>query len=125
MGAITLVTSATLLVELADVLHREKFAQRLARANVTAHALVFGYAALARLVIPAPIEPVVTADPDDDAVLACAVAARVEVIVSGDRDLLTLESYEGIAIITAVQLLARIAAELANSAEPGSGADAQ
>ena len=125
MGTITLVTSATLLVELADVLQRAKFAQRLARANVTAHALVFGYAALARLVIPVPIEPVVTADPDDDAVLACEVAARAEVIVSGDSDLLTLESYEGIPIITAVQLMARIAAALANPAEPSSGADAQ
>ena len=64
---------------------------------------------LARLVVPVPIAPVVEADPDDDAVLACAVAAQAEVIVSGDSDLLALESYEGIPIITAVQLMARIA----------------
>ena len=102
MGTITLSTSASLLAELADVL------QRLARANVTPYTLVFGYAALARLVVPAPIEPVVAADPDDDAVLACAVAACAEVIVSGDRELLALGSYEGIPIITAAQLMARI-----------------
>ena len=77
-------------------------------ANVTPHTVVFGYAALARLVVPAPIGPVIAADPDDDAVLACAVAARAKVIVSGDSDLLALESYEGILIITAVQLMARI-----------------
>ena len=76
--------------------------------NVTPRTLVFGYAALARLVVPASIGPVVEADPDDDAVLACAVATRVEVIVSGDSDLLALESYEGIPIITAAQLMARI-----------------
>jgi putative PIN family toxin of toxin-antitoxin system len=109
MGTLTLSTSASLLAELADVLHRPKFAQRLARANVTPPTLVFGYAALARLVVPAPIGPVVEADPDDDAVLACAVAARAEVIVSGDSALLALESYEGILIITAAQLMARIA----------------
>lgn len=108
-GTMTLSTSASLLAELADVLQRPKFAQRLARANVTPPTLVLGYAALARLVVPAPIGPVVEADPDDDAVLACAVAACAEVIVSGDSDLLALESYEGIPIITAAQLMARIA----------------
>jgi putative PIN family toxin of toxin-antitoxin system len=108
-GTITLSTSAPLLAELTEVLQRPKFAQRLAHAHVTPHTLVFGYAALARLVVPAPIGPVVEADPDDDAVLACAVAARAEVIVSGDSDLLALESYEGIPIITAAQPMARIA----------------
>ena len=108
-GTLALSTSAALLAELAEVLQRPKFAERLARANVTPYALVLGYAALARLVVPAPIEPVVEADPDDDAVLACAVAACAEVIVSGDRALLALGSYESIPIITAVQLMARIA----------------
>jgi putative PIN family toxin of toxin-antitoxin system len=108
-GTLALSTSAALLAELAEVLQRPKFAERLARANVTPYTLVLGYAALARLVVPAPIEPVVEADPDDDAVLACAVAACAEVIVSGDRALLALGSYEGIPIITAVQLMARIA----------------
>jgi uncharacterized protein len=108
-GMLTLSTSAPLLAELAEVLQRPKFAQRLAQANVTPHILVFGYAALARLVVPAPIGPVVVADPDDDEVLACAVAAQAEVIVSGDRALLALESYEGIPIITAAQRMARIA----------------
>ena len=103
-----LATSASLLAELADVLQRPKFAQRLARANVTSHTLVFGYAALARLVVPASIEPVIEADPDD-AVLTCAVVAHAEVVVSGDRAILALGSYEGIPIITAAQLLARIA----------------
>ena len=107
-GVIMLSTSAPLLAELAEVLQRPKFAQRLARVNVTPYILVFGYAALARLVAPAPIGPVVAVDPDDDAVLACAVAAQVEVIVSGDSDLLALESYEGILISMAAQLMALI-----------------
>jgi uncharacterized protein len=107
-GLVVLSTSASLLAELDQVLHRPKFALRLARTGATAQALVVGYAALARLVVPATIAPVVEADPDDDAVLACALAARAEMIVSGDSDLLALESYEGIPVITAAQLIARI-----------------
>ena len=51
-GVIMLSTSAPLLAALGEVLQRRKFAQRLAHANVTPHTLVFGYAALARLVVP-------------------------------------------------------------------------
>ena len=91
-GMMTRSTSAPLLAELAEVLQRPTFAQRLAQANVTPPLLVFGSGALARLVVPAPSGPVVVADPDDDAVLACAVAAQAEVIVSGERALLALES---------------------------------
>jgi hypothetical protein len=58
-GAIPLSTSASLLAELAEVLQRPRLAQRLVQANVTPHTLVFGYAALARLVVPAPIGPVI------------------------------------------------------------------
>lgn len=81
-GRLQLFTSAELLVELEDVLQRQKFAQRLALAGISAHELVLGYAALATLVKPATIAPVIVADPDDDAVIACAIAARAEIIVS-------------------------------------------
>jgi predicted nucleic acid-binding protein len=43
--------------------------------------LFLGYAALAQLVELATIEPVIKADPDDDSVLACAIAARANFIV--------------------------------------------
>lgn len=39
-------------------------------------------------------------DPDDDAVVSAAVEGRAEVIVTGDADLLALEEYEGIEIVT-------------------------
>ena len=66
-----------------------------------------GYAALARLIEPAVIKPVILPDPDDDAVLACAVAARAEAIVTGDAHLLDLKQYEGVPIRNAAQLLTR------------------
>jgi putative PIN family toxin of toxin-antitoxin system len=103
-----LYTSAALLAEIEEVLQRPKFAQRLSVAGVASHTLVMGYAALAWLIEPRVIKPVVIADPDDDVVLACAVAARAEAIVSGDKHLIDLTEYEGIPILTAAQLLERL-----------------
>lgn len=40
-------------------------------------------------------------DPDDDKFLGCALDSKAVYIVSGDKDLLTLENYEGVEIITA------------------------
>jgi putative PIN family toxin of toxin-antitoxin system len=45
------------------------------------------------------IEPVCR-DPDDDHVLAAALAAEADVIVTGDADLLALGTYEDIRILT-------------------------
>jgi len=75
-GVIRLFTSPELLAELADVLGREKFGQRLEQAGVTADDLVYGYIALTHTIRPAKIKPVILADPNDDKVLACAKAAK-------------------------------------------------
>ena len=106
-GKIELFTSAILLAELEDVLSREKLARRLALANVLDRDLLLGYAALALMVEPAVIEPVILADPDDDAVLACAIAAGAQAIVSGDTDLLNLKAYQGIKILNASEFMAK------------------
>lgn len=108
IGTVSLFTSAVLLDELLDVLQRPKLARRLALRGLTASELLAEYTALTVVVSPAPLPTPVSVDPDDDAVLACAVAAQAGVIVSGDDDLLRLGSYQGIPILTAPELLARI-----------------
>ena len=50
-------------------------------------------------------------DPDDDHVIACAIAANARLIVSGDRDLLDIGVYRGIPMLTAAQALALIEQE--------------
>jgi len=107
-GSITLFTSPELLAELADVLGRKKFSDRLALAETSVDELVFGYAALSRTIHPAKIKPVIKADPDDDKVLACAKAAKAEIIASGDNHLLDLREYEGIRILTVNQILEEV-----------------
>lgn len=68
-----------------------------------------GYAALATIIAPAIIAPVVAKDPTDDAVLVCAFAAQADLVVSGDSDLLNLKSYHGAPIVGAAEARGRIA----------------
>jgi putative PIN family toxin of toxin-antitoxin system len=97
-----------LLEELADVLARPKFSSRLESAGVTVGSLLAGINALATIITPEAIAPTVRADPDDDAVLACAMTASVARIVSGDSHLLELGGFQGIPIVTATELLAEL-----------------
>ena len=59
------------------------------------------------VVIPGTLK-VVAADPDDDAVLECAVVGAAQFLVSGDRHLLELGNYQGIQIVKAAEFLALI-----------------
>jgi uncharacterized protein len=104
-GRVDLFTSPSLLLELGEVLQRKKFSRRLAAAEVTVEDLVLGYAALATVIRPPSIGRVVEDDPDDDAVLACAVAARADVIISGDRHLLNLREFRGMPILVPSRFL--------------------
>jgi uncharacterized protein len=105
---IELASSTALLAELEGVLSRAKFARQLARRNLKAADLFDGYAVLVVHVTHVPPPRRVSRDPDDDQVLACALAANADAIVSGDGDLLDLESYQGIPILTAAQAVERI-----------------
>ncbi|MBO4692394.1 MAG: putative toxin-antitoxin system toxin component, PIN family [Bacteroidales bacterium] len=50
----------------------------------------------------------ISRDPDDDKFISCAVDGRCIYIVSGDSDLLSIENYEGIEILTVADFLDRI-----------------
>lgn len=45
------------------------------------------------------IEPV-CADPDDDKFIACAIASKTKIVVSGDKELLNVSGYKGIEVLT-------------------------
>lgn len=104
-----LCSSPVLMAELLDVVSREKFAARLAAAGLTPIGIVGEIRRLAAIAVPLDVPRVVADDPDDDHVLACALAARADLIVSGDKHLLGLgDAYQGIAIVTPAQAVQRI-----------------
>lgn len=108
-GTAQLISSVPLLDELHDVLSRKKFTAHLADQGVAAADLFEGYAALVQLVIPAVISAVILADPDDDIVLATAVACGSDAIVSGDAHLLGISEFQGIPIVTPAAAVSRLA----------------
>ena len=68
----------------------------------------YGYAALVQLVVPTDIGPVILADPDDDIVLATAVAGGADAIVSGDAHLLGIGEFRGMPIVTPAAAVRRL-----------------
>lgn len=54
--------------------------------------------------LPAPV----CRDPDDDAILATAIAGQADLLVTGDKDLLVLGSYENVPIVPPAECLARL-----------------
>ena len=54
--------------------------------------------------------PKVCRDPDDDAILAAAVNSRCAYLVTGDHDLLSLNVFEGVSIVTPREFAELVAA---------------
>jgi len=59
----------------------------------------------------APVSGAVPEDPADERVLACALDAGADLIVSGDRHLLDLDSFQGVPILTVRAFLERLEEE--------------
>jgi putative PIN family toxin of toxin-antitoxin system len=109
-GEVSLASSPALIAEFAGVLGSAKFADVLRRAGVSAEFVLSELQAALEIVYPAPLQERVCRDPDDDDVLACALAAKADMIVSGDRDLLDLRQFRGIPIVSAASVLEHIPA---------------
>ena len=54
---------------------------------------------------PTPRINAVTADPDDNIIIECAVEGKSSYIISGDKHVLQLQEYEGIKILNASDFL--------------------
>jgi putative PIN family toxin of toxin-antitoxin system len=64
-----------------------------------------GLARSAELFHDAPQVPAVTRDPSADRVIACAVVAQADYLVTGDDDMIVLAEHLGIKIVTPRQFL--------------------
>ena len=103
-----LVTSESIIAELERVLRYPRIRKRYA---VTAQAVARLIASLRAdaLVTPGDYEVSgVSADPDDDQFLACALEGQADCVVTGDPHLLDLGRYHGIEILTPREFLDRL-----------------
>ena len=90
-----IVVSPAILFEL-----RDKLVAKARLSPGEAKEVVEAIAASAEVVVPQPLPAPACRDPDDDMVLATALAAKATAIVSGDQDLLVLGRFRGIPILT-------------------------
>ena len=99
-----LVATSETLRELIEKVSQPKFDRYVSRER--REALLERVASLVEII--EVLQPVrASRDPNDDKFLDAAVNGRADVIVTGDRDLLDLHPFRGIAIVTPADYLAR------------------
>jgi putative PIN family toxin of toxin-antitoxin system len=99
-GRYRLILSPAIIAELAEKL-RGKFGWDEGELQLTLRTLV----RKADIVRPTEVTRAVPNDQDDDQIIACAVLGKADVIVSGDRHLLTLREHGGIQIVRPMDFL--------------------
>jgi putative PIN family toxin of toxin-antitoxin system len=91
----TLVTSEFILDEL-----KEKLVEKFKYSTETAEEAVALFRSRMQIATPAALSSPVSRDPDDDNILATAIAGSCDCIITGDKDLLVLKEFEGIKILS-------------------------
>jgi len=99
-GKVYLCLNESMLQEFADVIRRPTFAPRLKQLDVEPGQLVALVMEKAHLFEDIPVPPIIKGDPDDDRVLACAMASLASYIVTGDHLLLNQGQFGKARIIT-------------------------
>lgn len=105
-GQITLCATEEMLVELREVLSRSKFATKIRDRFTSVEEIMQSILALVALYPVLPSSGLVQADPGDDMIVACALAAGAEYLISSDEHLLDLKSVGDVRILTAREFLA-------------------
>jgi len=103
----TMIYSTDILVEIIDVLGRDKFRSKYHISPDDIAALIDLIRLRGELVIPSQ-KLTVCRDPKDDIFLEAALEGKAEYIVSGDFDLLDMKSFENIPVLRVAEFLARI-----------------
>ena len=100
-GKLTNFISEEILNEVKEVLLRPKF--KLTHQQV--NSVIALFRDTFEIVYPAIHHNVIQSDPDDDLILDAAMEAQVEVIVSGDKHLRSLELWRGIRMLSPAEFV--------------------
>lgn len=101
---IKLILSQEILQEYAEVLQSKEIQDKIGDKGLMLKQTVQKIASIATIVYPINKIDVVKADPDDNKVIECAVQGKVDYIITRDKHLLNLKTYDGIRIITPKEL---------------------
>jgi uncharacterized protein len=105
-GAFVLVLAAEILEEARDrLLHRRRIRKRYPYTDERVHRFHRLLQTTTTVVAHLPTVTGVVRDPNDDMVIACALKARADYVVTRDKDLLSLGAYKGIRMVTPRQFL--------------------
>jgi uncharacterized protein len=109
------ISSENILTELTDILQKPKLQKRLSQLQLSADEVVNVAKRLMTLVAIEQIIIPELRDPKDQMVLATAIAGAVQVVISGDKDLLVLHPYANISIVLPKEFLSRYFPEYINN----------
>lgn len=102
---IIICTSEPLLTELENTLSYQKLQKKIRSLNFTKEQLLIGTREISNIYPITELNVPELRDPDDNIILATAIASNADVIITGDQDLLTLVEYQKIPIMTAKTFL--------------------
>lgn len=104
---ITIFASDALFLELETTLRRPKFQSKIQSLNLNLEDVIDATKDVLEFCPTISVDAPQLRDPKDTVVLAAAVAANAEAIVTGDLDLLVLIEFNGIPILTPQDFLSR------------------
>ena len=101
-GHIDLIVSEKIFTEYVEVCQRlnDKYP------TIEIHGILDLIALNAQFYQPIESKSQITADPDDDKFIECAIAADVRIIISGDQHLLDVNGYHGIEVVRPADFIA-------------------
>ncbi|MCK5351543.1 putative toxin-antitoxin system toxin component, PIN family [bacterium] len=95
-GKVRLVLSTEILEEYVEVLRRLEKLYPPVEVKPVIELILAG----SEIITVLPLEKPVCSDPDDDKFIACAMASKARVVVSGDKHLLVMDGIYGLEILT-------------------------
>ncbi len=104
-GEFDLILSEDILAETLDVLRRRRIQKKRPISQEALNKYFQRLRSASRLVSVQEVENIITNDPPDNLVLACAVEGNADYLVSGNLHLLNLRQHRGIEIVTPAEFL--------------------
>ncbi len=106
----TLIISPEVLEEVEDLINRARVVKR-HQLTGNERKVIISEIALLAYIVPGTTQVDIVRDPDDNKIIAAGIEGRADYIISRDKDLLDLKSYQEIKIITPEKFMEILRAE--------------